>query len=403
MFYKLYKKIAAVFIVSSVLIMAAVFIFDSLLPDRFYVSNKNPGFSSPYGKFVSFQTFSEKSEKVFSPKISSHSVTAKLLGIFPVKEVSLTFTDEKILTVCGTPFGVKMFTDGVLIVGFSKINCIDGNRCPAVDSGLLEGDILKEINGKKVFTNEEVAEFIENSEGKILDFLIERNGSVVNISVKPEMLKDKSRYKAGFWVRDSSAGIGTITFYDPETLSFGGLGHAVCDVDTGIILPFSSGEIVEAAITKIKKGTAGAPGELGGTFTGNENLGTVKINNETGLYGTLDYKIEGIDMPVAHKQEIYEGNAVILSTINGTDSAEYDIVIEKINLSDNNMTKNMIIKVTDEELIGMTGGIVQGMSGSPIIQDGKLVGAVTHVFVNDPTKGYGIFIENMLEVSKKCK
>ena len=214
------------------------------------------------------------------------------------------------------------------------------------------------------------------------------------------MLADGSGYKAGFWVRDSSAGIGTLTFYDPENLSFAGLGHAVCDVDTGTVLPFSSGEIVTAAITKVKKGTAGAPGELGGTFTGTERLGTVKINNETGLYGTLEYEIGGISVPLAPKQEIYEGAAVILSTIDGTETAEYDIIIEKISLSDDSLTKNMIIRVTDDDLIEITGGIVQGMSGSPIIQDGKLVGAVTHVFVNDPTKGYGIFIENMLETAE---
>lgn len=402
MFYRIYRKATAVFIALLSLVMTIVFVFQYFLPDRFYVSGSELDFSSSYGKIISFDTNYGKAKEVLSRNNHSFSAKAKLLGILPLKEVSVTVSDEKIVTVCGTPFGVKMFTDGVLVVDFSEIETENGRRCPASESGLLEGDLIKAINKTDVFRNEDVAEIIEKSEGKELSFSVLRNGKLMEISLIPEMLKDQSGYKAGFWVRDSSAGIGTLTFYDPEDLSFAGLGHAVCDIDTGTILPFSSGEIVPAAITKIKKGVSGAPGELGGAFIGKDDLGTVKINNETGLYGTLEYTIEGIEMPVAHKQDIYEGSAVILSTVEGTEAEEYDILIEKITLSDDSLTKNMVIKVVDEELIEATGGIVQGMSGSPIIQDGKLIGAVTHVLVNDPTKGYGIFAENMLEMSKKC-
>ena len=402
MFYRIYRKATAVFIAFLSLVMAVVFVFQYFLPDRFYVSGSELDFSSSYGKIISFDTNYGKAKEVLSRNDNSFSAKAKLLGILPLKEVSVTVSDEKIVTVCGTPFGVKMFTDGVLVVDFSEIETENGRRCPASESGLLEGDLIKAINKTDVFRNEDVAEIIEKSEGKELSFSILRNGKSMEISLIPEMLKDQSGYKAGFWVRDSSAGIGTLTFYDPEDLSFAGLGHAVCDIDTGTVLPFSSGEIVPAAITKIKKGVSGTPGELGGAFIGKDDLGIVRINNETGLYGTLEYTIEGIEMPVAHKQDIYEGSAVILSTVEGTEAEEYDILIEKIALSDDSLTKNMVIKVVDEELIEATGGIVQGMSGSPIIQDGKLIGAVTHVLVNDPTKGYGIFAENMLEMSKKC-
>ena len=402
MFYRIYRKATAVFIAFFSLAMAVVFVFQYFLPDRFYISGNELDFSSSYGKIISFDTNYGKAKEVLSRNDNSFSAKAKLLGILPLKEVSVTVSDEKIVTVCGTPFGVKMFTDGVLVVDFSEIETENGRRCPASESGLLEGDLIKAINKTDVFRNEDVAEIIEKSEGKELSFSILRNGKLMEITLIPEMLKDQSGYKAGFWVRDSSAGIGTLTFYDPEDLSFAGLGHAVCDIDTGTVLPFSSGEIVPAAITKIKKGVSGAPGELGGAFIGKDDLGIVKINNETGLYGTLEYTIEGIEMPVAHKQDIYEGSAVILSTVEGTEAEEYDILIEKITLSDDSLTKNMVIKVVDEKLIEATGGIVQGMSGSPIIQDGKLIGAVTHVFVNDPTKGYGIFAENMLEMSKKC-
>lgn len=399
MAYKISRFTAAVFMAIIAVIMTAVFVFQSILPERFFVnSSENINFSS-YGGLISVSSSSGNTKTVFISSDEPDFASVKLMGIFPVKEVSVTITDEKIVTVCGSPFGVKMFTDGVLIVGFSRLETEKGLRCPALEGGLLEGDVLKSINGTAVFTNEDVAEQVENSGGKSLSMLIERDGKSLTVSVTPEMTADQSGYKAGFWVRDSTAGIGTLTFYDPETMVFGGLGHAVCDVDTGEVIPFSSGEIVSAAITSVKKGSAGAPGELGGTFTGMESLGVVKTNNETGLYGVLEYEVDGISVPIAHKQDVYEGEAVILSTISGTEVKEYDIVIEKISLADDSMTKNMVIRVTDEELIEATGGIVQGMSGSPIIQDGKLVGAVTHVFVNDPTKGYAIFIDNMLDAT----
>ncbi len=398
--YGIFRKAAAIFSFAVIIIMTVVFVFQLILPDSFYVdSGEKLEFASRYGNFISFDSSETEVEEVFSTKRNNFTAKAKLLGVFPLKNVDINYANSKNVIVCGTPFGVKMFTDGVLIVDFSEIETENGNCCPAAESGLKKGDLIKSIDGKEVFSNEDVAEKIEKSCGKSLCFLLDRDGEKITVSVEPEMLADQSGYKAGFWVRDSAAGIGTLTFYDPKSLVFGGLGHAVCDVDTGTVLPFSSGEIVPASITKIKKGFSGAPGELGGTFTGKGKLGTVKINNETGLYGTLDYTLSGISMPIAHKQEIYEGPAVILSTVEGTETTEYDIVIEKISLSDNSLTKNMVIKVTDEELIELTGGIVQGMSGSPIIQDGKLIGAVTHVLVNDPTRGYGIFIENMLDAA----
>ena len=397
MFLKIYRKFLTFFTVFVALIMSAISVSDYFLPESFSTYGSSSNFVFSYGKFIVFEENQNEAKEVFSSRKTSFVSTAKLLGIFPVKDVFVEISEGKTLTVCGTPFGVKMFTSGVLVVDFSEIETENGKICPAIISGLFKGDVIKKICGTEVFTNEDVAGFIEDSGGKTLDFLIERNGEAINVFITPEIDKKSGKYKAGFWVRDSSAGIGTLTFYDPETLSFGGLGHAVCDADTGTVLPFSSGEIVPAAITDVQKGVAGNPGELCGTFIGNGNLGTVKSNGETGLYGTLDYEISGIEMPIAPKQEIYEGPAVILSTTDGTKAKEYDIIIEKISLSDENLTKNMVIKVTDEDLIETTGGIVQGMSGSPIIQDGKIVGAVTHVFVNDPTKGYGIFVENMLK------
>ena len=403
MFYKIYKSFASLFTAATVIIMGSVFVSEKNLPDNFYISSGSSlSLPARYANLFSAEKDSSAFEPVISACEASYSAKIKLFGLVPVKSVSVSVSDEKTLIVCGSPFGVKMFTDGVLVVNFSEIETKSGKCCPASEAGLEKGDVIKKVNGKEVFTNEDVADFIKNSDGNAVEISVLRGGSEIGLTILPKMLSDESGYKAGFWVRDSSAGIGTLTFYDPDTKAFGGLGHAVCDIDTGGIIPFSSGKIVPAAITKINKGVAGAPGELGGTFVG-DDMGTVKINNETGLYGTLDYEVDGFPAAIAHKQDVYEGAAVIYSTLDGMETAEYDIEIEQINLSDDSVTKNMIIRVTDEDLLELSGGIVQGMSGSPILQDGKLVGAVTHVFVNDPTKGFGIFIENMLEKSENCK
>lgn len=401
MIYKIYRRTAAVFMAFISAIMGAVLLFQQVLPDVYYVTENNElAFASSYGSVISFGKSESNTKAVFSADDSAFTTNIELFGTIPVKEVRVELTDEKIVTVCGTPFGVKMFTDGVLIVGLSRIHTENGLSCPALESGIVEGDVICSIDGEKVYTNEDVASFIENSDGETLSMLIKRDGETMTVEVTPEKMADGSGYKAGFWVRDSSAGIGTLTFYDPETMVFAGLGHAVCDVDTGEPLPLLSGEIVPAAINKIKRGVSGEPGELGGVFTSAKALGEVSINNETGVYGVLNSNIGGVSLPIAPKQDVYEGKATILATINGTKAKEYEIVIEKVSMSDNSPTKNMVIKVTDEELINKAGGIVQGMSGSPIIQNGRLVGAVTHVFVNDPTKGYGIFIENMLEAAE---
>ena len=204
------------------------------------------------------------------------------------------------------------------------------------------------------------------------------------------------------WVRDSSAGIGTVTFYDESTGLFGGLGHPVCDVDTGGILPLSSGDVVDVNITGVRKSTEGNAGELQGIFVSDKACGTLYTNNQYGVFGALkNCPSPYSPIPMGLKQEIQLGEASILTTIDGDKPQEYSISIEKIDYRSDNSNKNMVIKITDEKLLSLTGGIVQGMSGSPIIQNGKLIGAVTHVFVNEPTKGYAIFCENMYEYG--CK
>ena len=257
------------------------------------------------------------------------------------------------------------------------------------------GDIILTYNNTVIRSNEELAEQVQKCEGTKQKARILRNKREQTVWITPT--ETEEGYAIGLWVRDSTAGLGTLTYYDPETRTLAGLGHSISDVDTGLTMPVESGSIVAARITGIKAGEKGSPGELLGTLE-NRTYGTVSVNDSTGLFGTADRAFEGVTYPIALKNEIKEGEAQILCTVLGDTPKNYTIRINKIN---NNLeeTKNLVIEVTDPELLAATGGIVQGMSGSPILQDGKLIGAVTHVLISDPTAGYGIFIENMLEAA----
>ncbi len=333
---------------------------------------------------------------------SSYTAPLKLFGLFPVKDVAVKVVDLPVVVPCGTPFGIKIFTDGVLVVGMSDVDTANGPSNPARSAGIKAGDVILTINGKTVTTNEQVAEMVEQSGGKTMTFHIRRDNIAFDVKFVPAKSVNENRWKAGLWVRDSSAGIGTLTFYDPQSKTFGGLGHAVCDVDTGEILPLSTGEIVPARIFGVQKGVSGTPGELRGGFeTG--TLGQLTVNSETGIFGSLTNLPSAVQtVPVCMKQQVKTGAAQILTTIDGTKPEWFDIRIDQVHYNDSSPTRNMVIVITDEELLEKTGGIVQGMSGSPILQDGKLVGAVTHVFVNDPTKGFAIFAENMLKTASSA-
>ena len=331
---------------------------------------------------------------------SSYTASLKLFGLFPVKDVAVKVVDATSVVPCGTPFGIKMFTDGVLVVGMSAVDTPTGSYNPAKSSGIKVGDVIVSINGETVSSTEQVAQRVEESGGKSLTFKIRRDNILFDVQFVPAKSVNENRWKAGLWVRDSSAGIGTLTFYSPSSQVFAGLGHHVCDVDTGETLPLSSGEIVPAKIYSVNRGVSGTPGELRGGFE-KGTLGNLTVNGETGIYGTLSNLPTLNDpVPVAMKQQVKSGSAQVLTTIDGTTPKLYDIRIDQVRYNDSSPTRNMVIVITDQELLDKTGGIVQGMSGSPILQDGKLIGAVTHVFVNDPTKGFAIFAENMLKTAE---
>lgn len=326
-------------------------------------------------------------------------ISLRLFGALPIKQVSLKEVDAPDLIVSGEAFGLKMFAAGTIVVGFSEIETEDGTIYPGREAGIKEGDLIITVGEKEIKNNEQVGELISASKGKPLSLTIEREGKRMDLTLKPAKSVLDGGYKGGLWVRDSAAGIGTISFVDPKTGGFAGLGHPICDIDTGKILPVGSGEICEVEIQHIKKGEAGNPGELVGVFRDGEPIGMIQKNDQTGLYGTL-FGISGSPhqktYPLAFKQEVRTGPAQIICRLEGDHAPHaYDVSIVSINQAADAEIKNLVVKVTDERLLERTGGIVQGMSGTPIIQNDKLVGAITHVFVNNAAKGYGIFAENM--------
>ena len=296
----------------------------------------------------------------------------------------------------GMNFGVKFFTDGLLVVGTADVTTSAGLCSPAKDCGIKVKETIISADGKKLSASEELLRAVDQSGGKEMVLTVKNTeGAERQVKVIPVLSSETGKWCIGVWVRDSTAGIGTVTYINGFTGDFGGLGHGICDVDTGALMPVGKAYVVDVNITAIDKGDTRVPGELKGTF-GKETRGEIFKNTQTGVYGNFTTLPASLRQPieVAKKKEVTEGKATVLCQINGK-VGEYDIEIVKV-YKDSGETKNFLIRVTDPELLEVTGGIVQGMSGSPIIQNGRLAGAVTHVLVNDHTKGYGIFIENML-------
>jgi stage IV sporulation protein B len=330
-------------------------------------------------------------------------VSVNLLGFLPVKSVSLkSVSNNIVLYPGGQPIGVKLNTKGVLVVALSDIKSDHGKMpSPAALAGIQIGDNILKINDKSIKNAEQTQKQVNNSEGKELKLLLERKGEQFEKIVKPIKGLENNNYKIGLWVRDSTAGVGTLTFYDEKSKMFAALGHPITDIDTGTILNINSGEVVSSSIISVKKGLRGNPGELKGIFVNEESiLGNIYKNTECGVFGKGSIKLinkNNKPMKIALRSEIKEGSAQILTTIDGEQPKLYDIKIEKLLAQDSPGPKSMVIRVTDPRLLEKTGGIVQGMSGSPIIQNNKIVGAVTHVLVNKPDVGYGIYIEWMLK------
>ena len=300
----------------------------------------------------------------------------------------------------GMPFGVKFFTDGVTVVGFGDVKADGKTVNPAAQAGMKVKDVILKINGEPIKNAAHLTEAIEGCGGKQLSLVCKRAGKEFEVKLTPVYSAEEARYKTGIWVRDSGAGIGTVTFIVPETGAFAGLGHGICDADTGELIAMKRGSVSDVTISSVVRGTQGAPGELKGYFNEGK-IGSLLGNSACGVWGVFSSIPPSDSEPIeiGLRDEIAEGDAEILCTLANNKTCKYSVKISNIN-RDAKASKCFNVTITDPDLIAASGGIVQGMSGSPIIQNGKLVGAVTHVLINDPTTGYGIFIENMLNAAE---
>ncbi|MCL2873977.1 MAG: SpoIVB peptidase [Defluviitaleaceae bacterium] len=327
----------------------------------------------------------------------STQMTVNAFGI-PLRRVRIDVLPDMEVIPVGRAVGVRINSDGLMVLGIGPVTATDGTSKNPCEGILKQGDLLIYANSQRLSNKEQLMQIIKNSKD-FVSFKIKRDGIISNVKI-PTVKDSSGINRIGVWVRDSTQGIGTITYYNPATGRFAALGHGVQDVDTKKLLNVKGGFLMDSQITSVRKALKGSPGELIGDINTSKIFGYVKHNSNYGIYGTLEIgAIPGFPKEryrIGLKDSIREGPAKILSCVNGNEVREYDVFIETINRNTSDDTKGMIVRITDPALLARTNGIVQGMSGSPIIQDGRLIGAITHVFVQDPTKGYGIFIENML-------
>lgn len=343
------------------------------------------------GTFLFYNVFAEqasfKEASVFNKstgytQTDDEAVNAEIGNISDVQVVPL-----------GSPFGIKLYTDGVIVTSLADINTKNGTKCPAKEAGIEPGDYVLTINGVSVENNQHFTKLLAKAVGKDISMKLRRGDKEFETKLNPVF--EDGVFRCGMWIRDSAAGIGTLTFVEPGNMNFAGLGHGICDVDTKQLMSLKDGEPAEIAVCGIEKGEKNNPGKINGYFASDTALGQLFDNSESGIYGHLNTLPQGTAVPLASKAQVQTGPAQILCTVDDEGPQLFDIKIDSIASDIDKPTKNMVLKVTDEKLLNLTGGIIQGMSGSPILQNGKLVGAVTHVFIDDPTMGYGIFAETM--------
>lgn len=354
-----------------------------------------------YNYLLASNNLNENSDKLVVAEV-------KLFDLLTVKKIQVDTIDEKTVIPVGQISGLKLYTNGVLVVGMSEIRSDDGKKYkPYETTKIEEGDRIIKIDDIQIIDTNHLIQIVNSSNGESLKLEYIKNNEKYEEYIIPKKASDNT-YKLGLWVRDSSAGIGTLTVYEPETGNFAALGHGITDIDTGDLVEIQNGEFVTANIVSIVKGKKGNPGKIQGTIENSKNIGTIYKNTDLGIYGTLtDLSAINIDlskqMKVARRSEIILGKATALCNIDESKVKEYEIEIEKIFINNNKDNKSMLIKVKDQDLIQKTGGIIQGMSGSPIIQNGKFIGAITNVLVNDPTQGYAVFGDIMVSQMEEEK
>lgn len=359
--------------------------------------NENKTFGKNIKAFIE-----EKIVTVGGEKSTIKTLIFKIFGFLPIKSIETKIENEKEVFVGGSPIGFSIDVDGLIVLGGNSVLTENGLVNTFESSGLKKGDIINSIGDKKISSVKELKEVLENIDykGDSLIFHVTRKGEDLTIEIKPVKDSEEGKYKLGLWVRNDAAGVGTLTYVECDSLRYGALGHPITDYETGAIIPAKSGKIFTCSVVGLNKGEKGAPGEIKGVFMqGKNNKGTVEKNTPYGVFGTLTEKDKIIDsnkiLDIGSRLTMKPGKAILISSISGV-SEEYEIEIIKANYQPTSSDKSFVFRVIDERLLDLTGGIIQGMSGSPILQNGKVVGAVTHVFVSDPTKGYGIYVDWMI-------
>ena len=376
--------------------------FNFNLPFQADFTNENIGVISVNNKTVPANQIKIDLNKPFtlkSTELGSYEISLKLFGFLELKKIEIGVIEDKELRPSGSPIGIYVETDGVMVLGTGAINGADGlNYEPSLNK-LKSGDYITAINHMPIKNKKELINMIQRCDGEDLLIDVRRNNEIIQYKITPVKTVD-GEYKIGTWIRDNTQGIGTMTFTTKDG-EFGALGHGITDIDTSLIMEIQQGYLYNAEIMTIIKGRQGAPGELIGVINQNEfnKIGNIKKNTNQGIFGSITENyistFQDDFIPIGLKQEVKLGPATILSCVDD-EVKEYNIEIKKIDLNNSNSNKGMVISIVDDELLNLTGGIVQGMSGRPIIQNGKIIGAVTHVFIQDSTKGYATFIENMI-------
>ncbi len=404
---KLYKKIIIVILL---MLVFAYVCNITLLPSSYIImQGENLNIFTLLGLYikpkVNYQTMQTASNinKTKVNKLGKIDFDLSFFNIFKLKEINVNVISKTKVIPMGNAIGMKLYTDGVLVVGMSEI---EGKK-PYENSGIKEGDRIVQIDKKAIDNTEDLMEAVNKCSGKEISVKYIRDNTTITTSIKP-IKNSGNQYKIGLWVRDAAAGVGTLTFYEPSSGMFGTLGHGIIDVDTSELIKIANGELVTTNILNITKGKKGDPGEIRGTIESGHTIGNIDKNTSFGVFGTLNktpyINIQNNDeIEVALREEIKIEDAQIICELENGKREKYNIKIQKVFLNNNKDNKSMLIKITDEKLLEKTGGIIQGMSGAPIIQNGKFIGAVTHVLVNDPTIGYGVFADIMIKQMREVK
>lgn len=409
---KKFNFIKMILIILVLIVVYTYVIAIQSIPDNIVIlEGENISFKTLFGLKANLMDQNEVIETLSNNQTNKISQTGKKtvkLSLFKdifVKNVDVDVLPKTTVIPVGSVAGIKLYTSGVLVVGMSEIEGIDNKKYkPYENTGIAEGDTIISINDKEISSTEDLINNVNESKGEKVKIGFRHDENVKECSIEP-VQTSSNEYKLGLWVRDSEAGVGTVSFYEPSTKSFGALGHGITDIDTEQLINIASGEFITTKILNIVKGESGNPGRIQGTIDNQKNIGIISKNTKFGVYGKVDnlssLKIDtSKEMEVALRDEIKTGKATIMCSVENDKVEEYEIEIEKIYKDNNYDNKSMLIKITDKRLLDKTGGIIQGMSGSPIIQNGKFIGAVTHVLVNNPTEGYGVFGDIMIKQMK---